>query len=73
MEAIVDPGREFLLGRQPIIDLRDKAFGGAAEIAAHPVMRVEAAQDKAAAVKEHEERIGTRRPRAVGPQDYRAT
>jgi hypothetical protein len=54
MQAIVDAGREFVLGRKAIIDRGDDASSAGAQISAHPVMGVQAAQDETAAVKEHE-------------------
>ena len=62
-----------MLGSEAIVDRYNQALSAGAKVPAHAVVGVEAAKDEAAAVKEHEERIGTWRPRAVGPQDYRAT
>ena len=56
VQAIVNTGGEFVLGSQAVIDRGDDAAGAGTQISAHPVMRIEAAQDEAADVKEHEQR-----------------
>ena len=70
-KAILDPGREFVLGREAVIDRDDDASRAGAQIAAHAVMRVEAAQHKAAAVKEHQQRKRARAVRRIDAEAQR--
>src|SRR6266478_5355590 len=71
--AIIDSSREFVLGSEAIVDRDNQAIGAGAKVPAHAVVRIEAAEDEAAAVKEHEERVRSRRVRGVDPQGHRTT
>src|SRR5215831_13647515 len=65
VQAIVDAGREFVLWRQAVVDRGNDAAAAGAQISAHAVMRIEAAQYEAAAVKEHEQWKRTRAVRRI--------
>ena len=54
--AVVQAGGEFVLGRQAIIHRDHDALRAGAQVAAHAVMRVQAAQHEAAAVEECQQR-----------------
>ena len=56
IETIVDARREFVLGRKTIIDRGDDASRTGAQIAAHPIVGIQAAQHETAAMKEHQQR-----------------
>src|SRR5262249_41649883 len=57
---------KFVLRRQPVIDRNHDAPGGVAHVATDAVVRVETAEHKTAAVKEHHQR---ERRVAIGPVD----
>ena len=65
-EAIVRPGGKLVLGREAVVDRHHDAADPGRQVAAHAVVRIEAAQHEAAAVKEHHER---KRPAAGGRVD----
>ncbi len=64
-EAILDRGREFVLGRQAVVDRDDGAAGGIGEMAAERVVRFDIADDPAAAVEIDQHRQ-VRRRRGAG-------
>ena len=55
-DAVLDRGREFVLGRQAVIDRDDRAAGGIGQMAAHRVVAFEIADDPAAAVEKDQRR-----------------
>ncbi len=64
--AVVGAGGKLGLRRQAVINRNHDASGGAAQVAAGAVVRVEIAHDKTAAVKEHHQ---GKRPAPVGSVD----
>ena len=65
VQAVIDAGGEFVLGRQSIVDRCHDARSARAQIAAHAVMGVEAAQHETTAVEEHEQGKGAGAQRRV--------
>ena len=55
-QAVVDGGRERVLGRQPVVDGDDRDAAGRGQGADGAVVGVEVADDPAAAVEVHEHR-----------------
>ncbi|MGF6856185.1 hypothetical protein OKW29_005096 [Paraburkholderia sp. CI3] len=56
VEGIVDSGRKLVLGREPVIDRQHRALAVAREHPAQRIVRIDAANRKAAAVVVHERR-----------------
>ena len=55
-EAVVDSRREFVLGRQAVIDRNDRAACGVGEVTAQAVIAIKVADNPAAAMKIDEDR-----------------
>src|ERR1700686_1725044 len=71
-DRVIDGGRKFMFGREPVIDGDDEKLSLIGELAAHHVMRIKIADHPATAVKEHQaRRKSARLPRRLRRIDAR--
>ena len=64
-ETIVGRGGKFVLRRQPVVHRHDHRAAAPADLAAHGVVGVDAANDEGAAVEEHQDRAAGLKVRSI--------